>query len=64
VRKGKGVNPTHMTAHATGVYQSFLELPVPVVLLTLWLVGAVLVGLCALALYPLLWVLLGTLAIP
>ena len=42
--------------------QSFLELPVPVVLLTLWLVGAALMGVCALMLYELLWMLLGVLA--
>ena len=59
-----GLSAARTAAHDTGVYQSFLELPVPVVLLTLWLVGAALAGLCALALYPLLWVLLGTLAIP
>ena len=44
------------------LFQSFLELPVPVVLLTLWLVGAALMGVCALMLYELLWVLLGMLA--
>ena len=46
----------------TSLFQSFLELPVPVVLLTIWLVGAVLMGLCALMLYELLWMLLGALA--
>ena len=40
--------------------QSFLELPVPVVLLTLWLVGAALMGLCALMLYDLSWMLVGS----
>jgi len=45
-----------------GLLQNFLELPVPVVLLTLWLVGAALMGLCALMLYELLWTLLGVLA--
>ena len=40
------------------VYERFLGLAVPVVLVTLWLVGgALLVGLCALASY-LLWGLL------
>jgi hypothetical protein len=40
------------------VFERFLGLPVPVVLVTLWLVGgALLVGLCALASY-LLWGLL------
>src|SRR5215217_4259436 len=46
----------------TSLLQNFLELPVPVVLLTLWLVGAALMGLCALMLYELLWTLLGMLA--
>ena len=46
----------------TTLLQNFLELPVPVVLLTLWLVGAALMGLCALMLYELLWTLLGVLA--
>ena len=46
----------------TSLSQNFLELPVPVVLLTLWLVGAALMGLCALMLYELLWTLLGVLA--
>ncbi len=32
-------------------YESFLELPVPVVLALLWLTGVVLLGLCAAALY-------------
>jgi len=43
----------------TSLLQSFLELPVPVVLLTLWLVGAALIGLCALMLYDLLWMVAG-----
>jgi hypothetical protein len=46
----------------TSLLQNFLELPVPVVLLTVWLVGAALMGLCALMLYELLWTLLGVLA--
>ena len=46
----------------TTLLQNFLELPVPVVLLTLWLVGAALMGLCALMLYELLWTLQGMLA--
>jgi amino acid transporter len=46
----------------TSLLQNFLEQPVPVVLLTLWLVGAALMGLCALMLYELLWTLLGVLA--
>jgi hypothetical protein len=38
-------------------YEWFLELPVGIVLLVLWLTGVGIVGLCALALY-LCWVLL------
>jgi hypothetical protein len=38
------------------VYEWFLELPVAVVLMVLWLAGVGLVGLCALVLY-LCWVL-------
>ena len=64
VQADTSLSATSTGARDTGVYQSFLELPVPVVLLTFWLVGAALVGLCALALYHLLWVPLGTLAIP
>jgi hypothetical protein len=39
------------------LYDSFLDLPVPVVLVLLWLAGVVLLGLCAVALY-LYWLLL------
>ena len=42
-----------------GLYSRFLELPVPVVLLTLWVVGAALMGSCALTLYHLLGLLLS-----
>jgi len=59
-----GLSASHTVARDTGLYQSFLELPVPVVLLSFWLVGAALVGLGALTLYHLLWVLLGALAAP
>ena len=38
-------------------YESFLELPVPVVLALLWLTGVVLLSLCAAALYS-YWLLL------
>jgi hypothetical protein len=34
-----------------GVYERFLELPLMVVLVAMWLVGGVLLGLCTLALY-------------
>jgi hypothetical protein len=40
------------------VYKWFLELPVTIVLAVLWLAGGVLVGLFALALYYLFWLLL------
>ena len=52
----------HTATHGRGLYQSFLELPVPVVLLTLWVLGVALIGGCALTLYYLFWVLLDTLA--
>ena len=38
-------------------YERFWELPVPLVLVLLWLAGAALVGLCAAALYA-YWLLL------
>jgi hypothetical protein len=43
-------------------FKRFLELPVPVVLLTLWLVGVVLIGFCAMALYDLTLLLVEALA--
>jgi hypothetical protein len=45
-----------------GLYERILELPVPVVLFTLWLSGVALIALCTLPLYQLLWALLKTLA--
>ncbi len=42
-------------------YEWFLELPVPIVLATLWLAGAILLGLCTLGLY-LFWSLLRAVA--
>jgi hypothetical protein len=42
-------------------YESFLDLPVPVVLVVLWLAGVVLLSLCAAALY-LYWLLLQAVA--
>ena len=42
-------------------YESFLELPVPVVLALLWLMGVVLLSLCAAALYE-YWLLLQAVA--
>jgi len=50
---------TQTATRDAGQSSRLLELPVPVVVLTLWLGGAALMGLCALALYHLLWVLLG-----
>jgi hypothetical protein len=38
-------------------YERFLELPVPLVLVVLWLTGATLLGACALALYFYVWLL-------
>lgn len=42
-------------------YEAFLELPVPVVLVLLWLAGVVLLGLCAATLYS-YWLLLQAVA--
>jgi len=39
------------------VYEQFLELPVVVVVGVLWLVGAALLGACALVLYLYVWLL-------
>jgi hypothetical protein len=64
VQADTGHSATPTAARDTGVYQKLLELSVVVVMLAFWLAGAALVGLCALAVYHLLWVLLGTLAIP
>jgi hypothetical protein len=36
-------------------YERFLETPVPVVLVVLWVVGVVLEGLCVAGLYSLYW---------
>jgi len=46
---------TPIAPHDAGLYEGFLELPVPVVLLSLWLVGAALIGLSILTLYYLFW---------
>ena len=43
------------------LYEAFLELPVPVVLVLLWLAGVMLLGLCAAAFY-LYWLLLQAVA--
>jgi hypothetical protein len=62
VRAETGDGFTRSATNDPNLYQRFLELPVPVVLLTLWLVGVALIGLCALPLYQLFWALLETLA--
>ena len=54
-----GVGPTQPPTRDAGLYSRFLELPVPVVLLTLWVAGAALMGSCALTLYHLLGLLLS-----
>jgi hypothetical protein len=40
-----------LNSHVGQAYERFLELPVAVVLAVLWLVGAMLEGICALALF-------------
>ena len=54
-----GIGTTQTPTHDAGLIARFLELPVPVVLLTLWVVGAALMGSCALTLYHLLGFLLS-----
>ena len=44
------------------LYEGFLEMPVPVVLLSLWLAGAALLGLGILTLYYLFWLALELVA--
>jgi hypothetical protein len=58
---GEGVTRTAATRNPN-LYERYLELPVPVVLLTLWLAGVALIGLGALPLYQLFWAVLKTLA--
>ena len=53
---------TRVAVRASRSYAGFLELPVPVVLLTLWLAGVALIGSCAAALYYLFWLLTAALA--
>ena len=48
------IGTTQTPTHGAGLYSRFLELPVAVVLLTLWVVGAALMGSLALTLYHLL----------
>ena len=40
--------------HISG-YRLFSDMPVPIVLLVLWLVGAAILGACGLTLYALVW---------
>ncbi len=49
-----GIGTTQTPTRGAGLYSRFLELPVAVVLLTLWVVGAALMGSLALTLYHLL----------
>jgi hypothetical protein len=53
---------TRSAPRNTGLYERYLEMPVPVVLLSLWLAGAALLGLGILTLYYLLWLALESLA--
>ena len=50
--------PRSVELPALGLYARFMELPVLVVLLTLWLVGVAFIGLSALTLYQLFWLML------
>ena len=54
-----GISTTQTPTRDADLFSRFLELPVPVVLLTLWVVGAALMGSCALTLYHLLGLLLS-----
>jgi hypothetical protein len=42
---------TQPTARNIDLFERFLVLPVPIVLLSMWLAGAALIGLCVLMLY-------------
>ena len=59
VRAETGIGTTQPPTRDAGLYSRFLELPLPVVLLTLWVAGAALMGSCALTLYHLLILLLS-----
>ena len=58
------IGTTQTPTRDAGLYSRFLELPVPVVLLTLWVAGAALMGSCALTLYHLLWLLMSASGAP
>lgn len=47
------------TQRQHGLYERFLMLPVPIFLMSLWLIGATLIGVCAITLYYLLMLLWG-----
>ncbi len=51
VRPRSSASAAPLSVGAGRVYERFLELPVAFVLGVMWLAGAALVGLCALALY-------------
>jgi len=59
-----GIGTTQTPTRDAGLISRFLELPVPVVLLTLWVAGAALMGSCALTLYHLLGLLLSASGAP
>jgi len=59
-----GIGTTQTLTRDSDLFSRFLELPVPVVLLTLWVAGAALIGGCALTIYNLLWLLLSALGGP
>jgi hypothetical protein len=59
VRAEPGISTTQTPTRDAGLISRFLELPVPVVLLSLWVTGAALMGICALTLYHLLGLLLS-----
>src|SRR5215203_1812773 len=53
------ISTTQTPTRDADLFSRFLALPVPVVLLTLWVAGAALMGSCALTLYHLLGLLLS-----
>jgi hypothetical protein len=54
-----GIGTTQTPTHDDGLIARFLELPMPVVLLALWVAGAALMSSCALTLYHLVGLLLS-----
>ena len=59
-----GIGTTQTPTRDAGLTARFLKCPVPIVLLTLWVAGAALMGSCALTLYYLLCSLLSASAAP